>query len=183
MDVIHDLRAHRGWLLASGCISIIAGMAAIAYSVIATLVSVIFLAVLLIFAGILEGAYATRHRERGHVTLHLLEALLAIVIGALLLRSPVPGAIVLTMLVATYFVISGVFRVIGSLALRVPNWGWLLLSGIVNLALGIIVWAGWPGTGLWVLGMFIGVNWIFRGWAQAMLALALRSHGLQPLTT
>ena len=183
MDLTHDLRAHRGWLLASGCISIIAGMAAIAYSVIATLVSVIFLAVLIIFAGVLEGAYAIRHRERGHLTLYFLEALLAIVIGALLLRSPLPGAIVLTMLVATYFVISGVFRVVGSLALHLPNRGWLLVSGIVNLGLGIIVWSGWPATGLWVLGMFIGVNWIFRGWAQMMLALALRSHGLEPLTT
>ena len=183
MDVTHDLRAHRGWLLASGCISIIAGMAAIAYSVIATLVSVIFLAVLIIFAGVLEGAYAIRHRERGHLTLYLLEALLAVVIGALLLRSPVPGAIVLTLLVATYFVISGVFRVVGSLALRLPNRGWLLVSGLVNLALGILVWSGWPVTGLWVLGTFIGVNWIFRGLAQVMLALALRSHRLEPLTT
>jgi uncharacterized membrane protein HdeD (DUF308 family) len=183
MDVTRDLRAHRGWLLASGCISIIAGMAAIAYSVIATLVSVIFLAVLIIFAGVLEGAYAIRHRERGHLTLYLLEALLAVVIGALLLRSPVPGAIVLTMLVATYFVISGVFRMVGSLALRLPNRGWLLVSGLVNLALGILVWSGWPVTGLWVLGTFIGVNWIFRGLAQVMLALALRSDRLEPLTT
>ena len=100
MDNAHDLREYRGWLLACGCISIVAGMAAIAYSVIATLVSVIFLAALMIFAGVLEGAYAIRHRERGHLTLYLLEALLAIVIGALLLRSPVSGAVVLTMLVA-----------------------------------------------------------------------------------
>src|SRR5580692_2233638 len=144
MDDTRDLRHYSGWLLACGIISIVAGMAAIVYSVIATLVSVIFLAWLLIFAGVLEGAYAIRHRERGHLALYLLEALLAIVIGALLLRSPVPGAIVLTMLVAMYFVISGVFRVVGSLALRLPNWGWLLVSGIVNLGLGIIVWSGWP---------------------------------------
>ena len=181
MDATHELRTHRAWLLALGCISIIAGMAAIAYSVIATLVSVIFLGVLMIFAGVLEGGYAIRHHERGHLALYLLEALLAIVIGAVLLRSPVPGAIVLTMLVAIYLVISGVFRVVGSLALRLPHWGWLLVSGIVNLGLGMIVWSGWPVTGLWVLGMFIGVNWVFRGWAQVMLALALRSHRLQPL--
>jgi uncharacterized membrane protein HdeD (DUF308 family) len=157
-------------------------MAAIVYSVIATLVSVIFLAWLLIFAGVLEGAYAIRHRERGHLTLYLLEALLAIVIGALLLRSPVSGAVVLTMLVAAYFVVSGIFRVVGALALRLPHWGWLLTSGIINLGLGIIVFSGWPVTGLWVLGMFIGINLLFSGWARVMLALALRSHRLEPLT-
>ena len=80
-------------------------------------------------------------------------------------------------------VISGVFRVVGSLALRLPNRGWLLVSGLVNLALGILVWSGWPVTGLWVLGTFIGVNWIFRGLAHVMLALALRSNRLEPLTT
>lgn len=176
------LREHRGWLLACGCISILAGMAAITYSVIATLVSVIFLAWLIIFAGVLEGAYAVRHRERGHLILYLLEALLAIVIGALLLQSPVRGAVVLTMLVATYFLISGIFRVVGALALRLPHWGWVLVSGMVNLGLGVIVWAGWPATGLWVLGLFIGINLLFRGWSLVMVALVLRSHGLQPST-
>jgi uncharacterized membrane protein HdeD (DUF308 family) len=76
----------------------------------------------------------------------------------------------------------GIFRVVGALALRLPHWGWLLTSGIINLGLGIIVWSGWPVTGLWVLGMFIGINLLFSGWARVMLALALRSHRLEPLT-
>jgi uncharacterized membrane protein HdeD (DUF308 family) len=166
----------------AGAFRFVAGMAAIAYSVLATLISVIFLAALMIFAGVLEGAYAIRHRERGHLTLYLLEALLAFVIGVLLLRSLVSGAVVLTMLVAAYFVVSGIFRVVGALALRLPHWGWLLTSGLINLGLGIIVWGGWPVTGLWVLGMFIGINLLFSGWARVMLALALRSHRLEPLT-
>jgi uncharacterized membrane protein HdeD (DUF308 family) len=182
MDDTHARRHYSGWLLTCGIISIVAGMAAIAYSVIATLVSVIFLAWLLIFAGVLEGAYAIRHRERGHLVLYLLEALLAIVVGALLMQSPVRGAIVLTMLLATYFVVSGIFRIVGALALRLPHWGWLLVSGIINLGLGIIVWGGWPVTGLWVLGLFIGINLLFNGWARVMLAVALKSHGLEPLT-
>jgi len=182
MQGIHELRENRGWLLAGGCISIIAGMVAIAYSVVATLVSVVFLAALMIFSGVVEGAYALRHRERGHLVLYLLEAVLAIVIGVLLLRSPIAGAIVLTMLMATYFLISGVFRVVGALALRLPNWGWLLASGIINIGLGIVVWSGWPVSGLWLLGTLLGVNLLFSGWARVMLAMALRSQPLHPLT-
>jgi uncharacterized membrane protein HdeD (DUF308 family) len=182
MDDLHELQQHRGWLLTVGCISIVAGMVAIAYSFVATLVTVLFLAWMMIFGGVLEGAYALRHRERGHLVLYLLEALLAIVIGALLLQSPVRGAVVLTMLIATYFVISGIFRIVGALALRLPHWGWLLVSGIINLGLGIIVWGGWPATGLWVLGLFIGINLLFSGWARVMLALALKPNRLHPAT-
>jgi len=182
MDDTHARQHYSGWLLTCGIISIVAGMAAILYSAIATLVSVIFLAWLLIFAGMVEGAYALRHRERRHLVLYLLEALLAIVVGALLMQSPVRGAVVLTMLLAAYFVISGIFRIVGALALRLPHWGWLLVSGIINLGLGIIVWGGWPVTGLWVLGLFIGINLLFNGWARVMLALALKSHRLEPAT-
>jgi uncharacterized membrane protein HdeD (DUF308 family) len=182
MDDLHELQQHRGWLLTVGCISIVAGMAAIAYSVVATLVTVIFLAWLMVFGGVLEGAYALRHRKRGHLVLYLLEAALAIAIGFLLFQSPVRGAVVLTTLVAAYFVISGIFRMVGALALSPPHWGWLLVSGIINLGLGIIVWGGWPATGLWVLGLFIGINLLFSGWARVMLALALKPNRLQTVT-
>lgn len=182
MDDTREFRHFRGWLLACGIISIVAGMAAIAYSVAATLVSVIFFAWLMIFMGVMEFVYAIRHRERGHLALFLLEALLALVLGILLMQSPVRGAIVLTMLLAVYFFLSGIFRVGAALAWRLPHWGWLLVSGILNLGLGIIVWAGWPATGLWVLGLFLGINLLFSGWARVMLALALKPHGLQPAT-
>ncbi len=182
MADLRALREARGWLLAGGCISILAGFAAITYTVVATLVSVVFLAALVLFVGVMEGIYAIRHRERGHLILYLLEALLAVVIGVLLLRSPVAGAIVLTTMIAIYFVISGVFRVIGALSLRPLHWGWLLVSGLISLALGIIVWSGWPVSGLWFIGMLLGINLLFRGWTLVMLALALRSHPLKPLT-
>jgi uncharacterized membrane protein HdeD (DUF308 family) len=56
------------------------------------------------------------------------------------------------------------------------------VSGIINLGLGIIVWGGWPATGLWVLGLFIGINLLFSGWARVMLALALKPNRLQTVT-
>ena len=182
MDTAHELRQNWGWILTFGCLSILAGMIAITYSMAATLVSVIFIAWLLIITGVMEAAYAIRHRERGHLIWYLLEALLSIVIGALMLQSPVRGAIVLTMLLATYFVVSGVFRIVAALALRLPNWGWTLASGVISLGLGIFVWGGWPVTGLWVLGLFIGINLLFAGWTRVMLAIMLRSSRWEPVT-
>jgi uncharacterized membrane protein HdeD (DUF308 family) len=175
MNDLQDLRANWGWIFTFGCLLVLSGMIAITYSVIATLVSVIFLGWLLIFSGVLEGVYVVRHRERGHVLLYLLEALLAIIMRALLLQSPVRGAIVLTLLLATYFLVAGVFRIVGAIALHLPHRGWLLASGVINIALGILLWGGWPVTGWWVLGVFIGVNMLFNGWARIMLARALKS--------
>lgn len=182
MGDLTELRHNWGWILAFGCISILIGMFAVTYSMVFTLVSVLFLAGMLIAAGVIEGAYAIGHRERGHLIWHLVEALLAIAIGFLLLQSPARGAIVLTLLLATYFVIAGIFRIVAALALRLPNWGWTLLNGVITFALGILVWGGWPVTGLWILGLFIGITMIFSGWARVMLALALRSHRLRPVT-
>jgi len=181
MGDLTELRRNWGWILAFGCISIVVGMFAVIYSMVFTLVSVLFLAGMLVAAGVIEAGYAIGHRERGHLVWYLLEALLAIAIGLLLLQSPVRGALVLTMLLATYFIVAGIFRIVAALALRPPNWGWILFTGIVTMGLGIFVWGGWPVSGLWVLGLFIGVTMIFSGWARVMLAVALRSHPLRPL--
>ena len=104
MNDLTELRRNWGWILAFGCISILVGMFAVVYSMVFTLVSVLFLGSMLVAAGLIEGVYAVRHRERGHLVWHLLEALLGIAIGFLLWQSPARGAIVLTMLLAIYFV-------------------------------------------------------------------------------
>jgi uncharacterized membrane protein HdeD (DUF308 family) len=176
MNGIEELRHNWGWILTFGILAIIWGMFAITYSVLFTVVSVLVLAWLLIIGGVIEGVHAFRHREQGHLWLYIIEALLAIVAGALLLRSPAAGALVITLLLASYFVVSGIFRIVASLMLRWPGWGWTLLSGTLTLLLGIIVWGGWPVTGFWVLGVFIGISLIFSGVSRVMLALALRSN-------
>lgn len=183
MNGIYELRRDWGWLLALGCLSILVGMIAIAFSVAATLVSVIFLGWMLIIGGVVEGMHAMQHRtHRPHLFWYLLEAILGVVVGVLLLRSPEEGAVVITLLLATYFVMAGIFRIVAALMLRFPSWGWTLINGIITLALGVLVWGGWPASGMWVLGVFIGVNLIFRGWARVMLALALRVAPLEHAT-
>ncbi|HWZ31207.1 MAG TPA: HdeD family acid-resistance protein [Bryobacteraceae bacterium] len=174
MNGIAELRKNWGWMLAFGILSILWGIFAITYSVVFTVVSVLTLAWLLIIGGVIEAVHSIRHRERGHLFLYVLEALLAIVVGALLLRSPAAGALVITLLLASYFIVAGMFRIVAALMMRLPGWGWALANGIVTLLLGIFVWGGWPVTGMWVLGVFLGVNLLFTGWVRVMLALALR---------
>jgi uncharacterized membrane protein HdeD (DUF308 family) len=77
--------------------------------------------------------------------------------------------------------VGGVFRIVGSLMYRFPQWGWVLFGGVLNLLLGILIWQQWPFSGFWVIGLFVGIDMIFNGWIWVMLALRLKS--LPKLTT
>jgi uncharacterized membrane protein HdeD (DUF308 family) len=178
---LEDMRRHWGWILAFGVISIILGMIAVGNSVFFTFVSVVFLGSLLLVAGIFQGIDAIRHREHGHVVLHVAESLLAIAAGILLLSRPGEGALIVTLLMAMYFTLIGIFRIISAFALRLPHWGWMVFNGVVTLALGVIVWMGWPVSGLWVLGLFLGIQLIFAGWSEVMLAIGLHHEPFHPL--
>jgi len=177
---LQELRYRQGWILGCGCFLISLGTLAILYSVAATAVSAIFLAALLIIGGAAEAVHALRHRSGLHLFMYLLEAMLSLVVGVLLLFTPENGAIALSLLLATYFVITGMVRIVTALGLRLPTWGWTLLNGAVNLALGIAVWAAWPVSGLWALGLFIGINLMLSGLARVMLASALHDNRFEP---
>jgi uncharacterized membrane protein HdeD (DUF308 family) len=170
----HELRRHWGWLLLWGIVLIVLGAIALADSVFVTVISMFPFGWVLLIAGIVEAVQAVRHRKAGHHFLHAMNAVLGIVVGFMLLRNSLVGALVVTLLLSVYFVVAGIFRIVSSLAVRVPGRGWALTSGIITLILGILVWAQWPVSGLWIIGMFIGIDLVLLGWSRVALALALR---------
>jgi uncharacterized membrane protein HdeD (DUF308 family) len=170
----HEYRRNWGWLLTLGVISIILGLIALTDSVAVTVVSMLVFGWILLIAGIVEAVQAFRHRRAGHLFLHSLNAVLSFVVGLILLRHPLAGALVMTLLLAAYFTVAGIFRIVDAVSLRLPHWGWALANGIITLIFGILVWAQWLVSGLWIIGMFIGIDLIITGWTQIMLALAVR---------
>lgn len=170
----HDIRQNWGWLLALGIVWIILGVIALVDSIAATIASMLVFGWVLLIAGIVEAVQAFRHRRGGHLFLHVLEAVLSFVVGLMLLRHPLAGALVMTLLLAAYFVVAGIFRIVAALSIRPPQWGWALGNGIITLILGILVWAQWPVSGLWIIGLFIGIDLIVTGWTRVMLALTVR---------
>lgn len=169
------LRKNWAWLLVLGIILLALGIIALLDSVLVTTVSMLFFGWILIIAGIVEGIQTFRHRRSGHLFLHVLNTILSIVVGIMLLLNPLTGALVLTLLLAIYFTVAGIFRIITAASIRVPGWGWALFNGIVTLILGILIWAHWPPTGLWIIGLFIGIDLIVVGWSQIMTAIAARA--------
>ena len=166
-----------GWLLAFGILMIILGVIAIGTPVVATIAVQIMLGWLLIIGGIAEGIHAFMAQGWRGFLFELLSAILYLVVGVLLLVNPVTGALALTVLLAVFLVVEGIFKIITALRVRDHRgWGWLLASGILSAILGVLIWAQWPASGLWVIGLLVGIQLLFTGWALVMLALAARAH-------
>ncbi len=169
-----ELRRLWGWMLGMGVVLAVLGAVAIADSVTASIVSIVFFGWLLVFVGIIGIIHTLRHRKSGHFALHLLDTIFAFVVGLMLLLNSLAGLLVLTLLLAIYFIVAGVYRIGFALTTHGAGSGWTLLSGIITLLLGILVWMHWPMTALWIIGLFIGINLLIIGLSQIMLALTLR---------
>lgn len=153
---------------------IIVGTPALSSYVMVTLFSMIFLSWLMIFAGVAEAVHAFWKKEWGGLFLNLLVGVLYIVVGFMVLTNPTASAMTLTLIMAIFFILDGIFRIIIAVTMHYPRWGWMLLNGIVTLILGIIIWQQWQQLGLRIIGLFIGIDLIFSGWAWVMLSLAAR---------
>jgi uncharacterized membrane protein HdeD (DUF308 family) len=177
MQVERESLRRRWWLFfAFGLISMFIGILAISSSFIVTWASVVFFGALLLVAGITEVIHAVMVRNLKGFALHLLTAALYLVAGLFMLEDPVRAAGVLTLLIAAYFLVGGLLRVLVSLVVRFCSWQWVVLNGVVDLILGVMILNRWPGSSLWVIGLFVGIDLIFQGWSWVILALDVRTH-------
>jgi uncharacterized membrane protein HdeD (DUF308 family) len=170
-----DLRRAWGWLLFLGVVLIILGTLALIAPYVATQFVVMVYGWVLLFAGVAQVVVAFASARWGGFFLHLLMGIIDVVLGLLFLLHPLPVAVALTLFLAAGFLVGGVFRLVAAFSLRFPGWGWTALSGVITLAVGVLLWAWWPWD--WtVVGLFVGIQMVFYGWSAVMLALAARSH-------
>ena len=93
----------------------------------------------------------------------------------MLIYDPLASSVVITLLIALSLIAVGVFRITMAIQNRdLAVHGWLLFAGIISLLLGIIIVAGWPVSGLWVIGLFVALELLLHGVAYVMLALSAR---------
>jgi uncharacterized membrane protein HdeD (DUF308 family) len=114
-------------------------------------------------------------RGAGHIILTLLIGVLDIIVGLMLMEHPALGAVTITLFVAALLVFSGVFRFFSALWLQMPQYGWIALSGVISIILGILLWTQWPISAIWFIGYAVGLSFVFEGIAFSSLALRLRS--------
>src|SRR5215467_1150989 len=169
--------SHRwGWYLALGIALIILGAIAVSDAYIATVASVFVFGWILIAGGVLLGFMSFLTGKWSGFLLALAAGILVFITGVMMLRAPLAGAATLTLLILAFFIVEGIYRAIASIALRFPNWGWSLASGIVSIVLGGILLAGWPQISFWFVGLLVGIDLIVHGFSWCMFAM--RVHDL-----
>jgi len=174
LSAIEEL--HRHWVLffALGIILILLGGMGISASGLVTLASVVFFGWLLIIGGAAVAIHAFWAKRWSGFFLQLLSGVLYLIVGWILVTRPGIGALTLTLVLAISLVVQGAFRIGVALSTRMDGWGMLLVSGIITLVLGLMIWNEWPISGIWVIGLFVGIDLIFYGWWLVSLALSVR---------
>jgi len=171
MDEVHQ---HRTWFFVWGIVLIILGLVAVGSSVLTTLISVLLLGWILIFSGVFDVIHGLTRRRWNGFFLNLLAGLLYAIVGLLMVSNPALAAATLTLLIAILLVVAGTFRLIIGFSMPFDHRGWLILNGVIAILLGLSIWRSWPISGLWVIGLFIGINLIVHGWTEVMLAVMAR---------
>jgi uncharacterized membrane protein HdeD (DUF308 family) len=174
VQIPHEIIQYWGWFLAFGIGLMVLGIVAVVRAMTATIVSMLFFGWLLVFACGIEIAQAIVVGHWAGFFHHLLAAILFGVVGVLIVSRPLLSAEGATVVIAVFFLIGGLFELVGSLWVALPGWGWQVADGLITFVLGILVLAQWPASGLWVIGLFIGIDLIFYGAAWVALAAGLR---------
>ncbi|MGA8969456.1 MAG: HdeD family acid-resistance protein [Pseudolabrys sp.] len=171
------LREHWVLFLVEGVVLLVLGATAVVLPPIATLAVTILFGWLFLVSGIVGLVTTFWMRQAPGFWWSLLSAALGIIVGAMLLASPVTGALSLTLVLIAFFLIEGAVSIMFALDHRRElsgQWGWMLMSGIIDLILAVMIFAGLPSTAAWAVGLLVGINMIFGG--TALIAMALHAR-------
>lgn len=176
VDDHKGLRTASGWFLALGIAMLAMGIFAISWACLTniTIAAIWIFGCVMLAGGIIEIINAFSVSRWSGMLVHLLVGVLYVVVGFMIIDHPAESAIQITRIIAVFLIVGGIFRMMSALVQRFPGWGWVLINGLVTLAMGVMIYKDWPSSGLWFIGLYLGIEMIFNGWAWIMLALALK---------
>ena len=173
-----SLSEHWRWFLVEGIVLLLLGFAAIAIPPLATFAVEILIGWLLLASGVVGLFTTLRMRNAPGFWWSLLSALVGIAAGVVLLAWPVSGAVSLTLILTVFLFVEGFASIMIALEHRhgfAARWAMLLFSGIIDIILAGIIFAGLPGTAAWAIGLLVGINLVFGG--TALISMALHARG------
>ena len=174
---------HQHWQLyvGEGIVLVILGLAAVAIPALATLAIEILVGWIFLISGVVGLITTLRMRQAPGFWWSLVSAILGIAAGAVLLLQPLSGILSLTFILIVFFLVEGGASILFALEHKRElsgRWGWMLVSGIVDLILAAIILSGLPGIATWAIGMLVGINMVFGG--VALIAMALDARESAP---
>jgi uncharacterized membrane protein HdeD (DUF308 family) len=173
--VLTYARSERGFSIAFGILLIIAGLLAIAVPFFAGVAASVYFGCVVLFAGVAHLVYAWSQRRVGAILWQILIGIVYMAAAFCMLALPVAGVVTLTLVLAFYIAIEGVFElVVFSLLRRLPGSAWFLVDGVVSLLVASLILFHWPSSSLWAVGTLVGVSMLFSGIARVTLPVRLQ---------
>ena len=176
---LQHVRSHWCWFLLLGALLLVCGTLAVVFPIITSVFAVSILSIVLLVAGVatLVGAFWTG--KWSGFLVHILVGILYLAAGFVVSERPLLSVLLVTVYVAVTFMVMGIFRILAAMMLRFPQWGWALLNGCVTFLAGLVIYRHLTEA-VWVIGLLVGLEMIFNGWAWIMLALAIKRIPAQP---
>jgi uncharacterized membrane protein HdeD (DUF308 family) len=168
------LRSSWCWFVALGVLLVTCGLTALVYPGVSSLAAVAVLGIVLIIGGIATIIGSFWAGKWSGLLVQLLVGILYVVAGMAVTERPLVTIALITFFLAVSFIVLGVFRTIGALIIRFPQWGWALLNGMVTFICGMVIFRSLPFEALWVVGVLVGVELLLNGWTWIMLGRQLR---------
>ena len=172
------VKAHWKAFLFEGILLVILGVAALILPPLASLAIAIFLGWMFLISGIGGLIVTYWARSTPGFWWSLISAALAVLAGLLLLARPMQAVLTLTIVVGAYFLAEGVTTIMYALEHRRElsgRWSWLLISGLVDIAISFMVITGLPSSAEWAIGVLVGINLLFGGASLIGMALTARN--------
>lgn len=163
------------WVTILGAVLLLGGIGALASPLMASVYVTMWVGAVFLVAGLAQVVQTMQAKGWKGVGLSVLIGLLYAIGGLLMLTEPLKGMIALSFIVVATFIAGGVVRIVAGLQLKPQDgWGWLVAGGAIAIAAGLVIWANFPGSAIWLLGLIAGVSFISEGWALLVIGLAGR---------
>ena len=168
---------NRKRLLGFGILSLVLGVMGTFMSVAVTMASIMVFGMLLIIAGVIFLIDSFSAPEWKGRLLGLLISLLYVAGGIVMVMYPTGSAVWFTLFIAAFLIVIGATRIFMGFKIKdiVKAWGWMVFGGILSIVLGIMIYAQWPFSGLWVIGLFISIEMIIQGFNAIILSRVIKT--------
>jgi len=172
------LRKSWRWLIAIGVGLVLCGIIALLSVVEATAVTVLWVGVMMVAAGIIEIVHSFKIRGWGRSVFMAVIGSLYVFAGFFTIVNPLHSSLVLTLVLGVVLVAAGVVRIVVGFQVKGGDQsGWIIVSGLFTSLLGLIILVHWPFSSLYALGIILGVNLLQIGLGWINLGFQLKRKG------
>ncbi len=125
-------------------------------------------------AGVIQIVAGIAHRNEGGLWGNLILGVISLAAGFLLAFRPLAGTVTLATLFCLWLIADGLVGTILTLVRRGPDWGWWLVSSLLSLILGIVLFGTLPVGSFWIIGTFAAITLLFRGLILSVVSIEMR---------